>query len=171
MKQLTLFRILTFVLVPIAALFGLMDLLFLVSAIANPALLLMVFVLGSFVVYTFASLKFLTKGIDPNQPCNASLRDWIKVNAYVSLFMGGLFFLNATSILLMSDATLAQIIQQFRESQVNVPALLTPAFFHTLLKAMAWFMLLISMLLLTHILLNFRALKNYAHLFDRAGAE
>jgi hypothetical protein len=166
MKQLTLFRILTFILVPFAALFGFMDLLFLLSALANPALLLMVFVLAAFVIYVFASLKFLNRGIDANRPCAPSLRDWIRVNAYVSLFMGGLFFLNGTSILFMSDSNLNQFIHQFLETQPNIPAMLTPAFFLTILKTMAWFMLVVSVFLLTHIIIGFRLLKLYAYLFD-----
>lgn len=168
MNRLTLFRILTFALLPIAVMFGCMDILFLISALANPALLLMVFALAAFVIYTFASLRFLNRGIDPNKPCHPSLRDWIRVNAYVSLFLGALFFLNAISILGMSDASLKQFIEQFRETQPNIPAMLTPAFFLSVLKGMAWFMLVVGIVLLTHIFLNFRILKLYAYLFDTA---
>ena len=97
-KQLTVFRILTFILLPIASLFGVMDLMILPSALANPAILLIVFVLAAFVIYTFTSLRFLTKGIDIGRPCKPSLRDWIRVNAFASSFMGIMFLMNALSV-------------------------------------------------------------------------
>jgi len=171
MKQLTIFRILTFTLLPIAAMFGFLDFLFLFSALANPALLLMVFVLAAFVIYTFASLKFLTKGIDVEQPCRTSLRDWIRVNAFVSLFMGIMFFLNAASILFMSDVSLRQFVNQFRESQPNIPAILTTELFISVMKAVAYFMLFVSVVLVSHILINFRILKRYGYLFEPPGSE
>lgn len=166
MKQLTIFRILTFILLPIAAMFGFMDLLFLFSALANPALLLIVFVLAAFVIYTFASLKFLTMSIDVEQPCKASLRDWIRVNAFVSLFMGIMFFLNAVSIIFMGDVSLRQFVNQFRESQPNIPAMLTTELFITIMKAVAYFMLFVGVVLVSHILLNFKIMKQYGYLFE-----
>lgn len=166
MKQLTIFRILTFILLPIAAMFGFMDLLFLFSALANPALFLMVFVLAAFVIYTFASLKFLTRSIDVEQPCKTSLRDWIRVNAFVSLFMGIMFFLNAVSIIFMGDTSLRQFVNQFRESQPNIPAMLTTDLFITIMKAVAYFMLFVGVVLVSHIMLNFKIMKQYGYLFE-----
>lgn len=171
MKQLTIFRILTFILLPIAAMFGFMDLLFLFNALVNPALLLMVFVLAAFVIYTFSSLKFLTRGIDVEQPCKASLRDWIRVNAFVSLFMGIMFFLNAVSIIFMGDVSLRQFVNQFRESQPNIPAILTTDLFITIMKAVAYFMLFVGVVLVSHIMLNFKIMKQYGYLFGASRTE
>ncbi|MES2005640.1 MAG: hypothetical protein V4450_14070 [Bacteroidota bacterium] len=171
MKQLTLFRILSFVLLPIAAMFGFIDFILLLSALANPPLLLMVFLIAAFVIYTFSSLKFLSKGIDTGRPCKPSLRDWIRANAFVSVFMGVMFLLNAVSILFMSDVSLRQFIAQFRETQPNIPAMLTPELFLTILKMMAYFMLFVGAILLTHIFLNFRMLKQYGFLFDAPKSE
>jgi hypothetical protein len=117
MKQLTIFRVLTFILLPIAAVFGFMDLLFLLSALANPALFLIVFILGAFVIYTFVSLQFLTRGIDSGRQCKPGLRDWIRVNAFVSLFMGVMFLFNALSIFFTNEITLRQYVSQFMQTQ------------------------------------------------------
>jgi hypothetical protein len=171
MNQLTIFRVLTFVLIPIAAIFGFIDILFILSALANPAFLLFAFILAAFVIYTFSSLKFLTKGIDISRPCKPSLRDWIRVNAYVSTFMGVMFLMNALSIFFTSDITLRQYLSHFLETQPNVPAMLNLELFLTIMKAMAWFMLVISLVLLTHIQLNFRLLKKYRFLFEAPGQE
>jgi hypothetical protein len=166
MKQLTIFRILTFILLPIAAMFGFIDIIFILSALANPALLLVAFILAAFVIYTFASLKFLSKGLDTGRPCNPSLRDWIRVNAFVSSFMGVMFLLNSLSVFFTSEVTLRQYLSQFLESQPNVPAMLNLELFLTIMKIMAWFMFFVSVVLLIHIRLNFRIMKKYGYLFD-----
>jgi len=166
MKSLTIYRILTFLLVPVAVLFGFMDLMILVSALANPALLIFVFMFGCFVIYIFSSLKFFSKGIEPGRPVKSSLRDWIRVNAFVSGFMGSIFLLNAFSIFLMSDITLRQVITQFTENQPNVPANLSPELFLQMMKFFAWFISIVSIVLLIQIRMTFRLLKQYKHLFS-----
>lgn len=166
MKQLTLFRILTYTLVPIGVIFGFFDILVFLSALANPAILLVAFVIAAFVIYTFKSLTFLTKSIDTGQPYKSNLRDWIRVNAYVSLFMGMLMLMNGLSVLFSSDMALRQYLNQFLETQPNIPPQLTIDLFLTLLKGMVYFMLFVSILLLSHIFLNFRIMKQYSYLFE-----
>lgn len=166
MKQLTLFRILTFILLPIAAIFGVFDLVMLAIALSNPAMLFPVFTMASFVIYTFVSLRFLTKGIDIEKPCNNSLRDWIRVNAFVSAFMGIMLLMNTITIFFMSDAMLRQTLEQILEKQVNVSPLLNLALFVKMMKMAAWFMLFISLILLSHIFINFRLMKQFKHLFQ-----
>ncbi|MCW3087745.1 MAG: hypothetical protein JWQ78_1131 [Sediminibacterium sp.] len=166
MKELTLFRILTFILLPIASLFAIMDLMMLGTALANPAFLLIVFIFAAFVIYTFSSLKFLTKGIDTGRPCAASLRDWIRVNAFVSIGMGVICLLNAVSVFLVSDVQLRQYLAQVLEKQPNVPPMLNLDLFLRIMKIAAGFMLFTSIILLAHIFLNFRVMKQYRHLFQ-----
>lgn len=165
MKLLTIFRILTFILLPIAAMFGFMDLLFILSALANPALLLIAFIVGAFVIYSFVSLQFLIRGIDTGRPCKPGLRDWIRVNAFVSAFMGIMFLLNALSIFFSNDLMLRQYVSEFMKTQPNIPAMLNLEMFMTIMKGMAYFMFFLAIILLVHIQLNFRLMKKYAHLF------
>jgi len=165
MKQLTLFRILTFVLLPIASLFGVIDLLVVLSALANPAILLPAFILASFVIYTFTSLHFLTKGIDSNRPCKPSLKDWIRVNAFVCSFMCIMILANTLTIFFMNDITLRQLLKDMLEKQVNVPPMLNIELFIKMMKLAAWFMFFVSIILMVHLFLNFRLMKQYKHLF------
>lgn len=171
MKQLTIFRILTFILVPFAAVFGFMDIFLILGALANPGFLLIGFILAAFVIYTFVSLRFLTKGIDPGRRVAHKLRDWIRVNAFVSSFMGIMFILNALSIFFMSDLSLRQALKQFLETQPNAPTMLSLDMFLTLMKGMAFFMFFLGVVLVIHIQINFRLLKKYAHLFEVAKIE
>lgn len=166
MKALTIYRILTFVLLPVAVLFGVIDFVMLFAALANPPLLFVVFVMGAFVIYTFASLRFLTRGIDVNKACKPSLKDWIKVNGYVSVFLGVSFLMNALTVFFSSEASLKQMLDQYLESQSNVPPMLTPALFISMMKIAAYFLLFVSITLLAHIPVNFRLLKQYGYLFE-----
>lgn len=165
MTQLTLFRILTFTLLPFAALFGFLGLLVLLSAFANPALLLPAFMFICFVLYTFSSLSFLSKGIDRGQPLKASLRDWIRVNSFVCMATGALFLINSLSIYLMGPLTLQTLVTTMMESQPNMPANVQPELLIRFLKIAAGLMMFVSMALLTHLFLNFRMMKHYRHLF------
>ncbi len=171
MKQLTIFRILTFTLLPIAAMFGFIDIIFIISAMANPALLFVAFIIAAFVIYTFASLKFLTKGIDLARDCKPSLRDWIRVNGFVASFLGTMFLLNALSIFFTSDITLRQYLSQFLETVPNKPPMLNLDLFLSIMKGMAYFMFFVSVILLSHILLNFKLMKQYQNLFGIAPKE
>jgi hypothetical protein len=164
-RQLTVFRVLTFILVPFAGLFGLMGLFALIVSLANPAALVSAFLMISFVIYTFTSLSFLTRGIDSGRPLKASLRDWIRVNAYVAAFMGIMSLLNLVSISLMGDAALRDYINKALEGQSNLPPMVNTAFFVTVVKILFGFMAVLSVVLLTHIVLNFRLMKLYRHLF------
>jgi len=135
-------------------------------ALANPAMLLPVFMTAAFVIYTFTSLRFLTKGIDINKPCKPSLRDWIRVNAFVSSFMGIMLLANALAIFFMNDTLLRQMLKDVLEKQVNVPPMLNIELFVKMVKLAVWFMLFVSIIMLVHIVLNFRLMKQYKHLFQ-----
>lgn len=165
MKQLTVFRILTFILVPLAVLFGVMDLLMLLASLGNPAILLAVFVVTSFVIYTFASLRFLSRVIDTGRPATHSLRDWVRVNAYVASFMAIMMLMNAFTIFFMSDIALREYVQKFLDSQAGNPAHISEGMFISIMKACAWFFLFVGLILISHIRINFRLLRQYAGLF------
>jgi ABC-type Na+ efflux pump permease subunit len=166
MKQLTIFRVITFILVPIAALFGLMALFMIPIALANPGLLLNVFVLAAFVIYTFSSLRFLTKGIDPGRPCKPKLKDWIRVNAFVSMFMCIMFLQSAITFFGKSKAELKEELQKSLEMLTNVPPMLNANLMVEMMKIVTWFTVIISIILLVHIFINFKLMKTYKYLFD-----
>jgi hypothetical protein len=168
MKELTVFRVFTFILLPIAVVFGFLDLFIIISSLANPGLLLVAFIMAAFVIYTFASLQFLTKGLDTGRPCKHSLRDWIRVNAFVSSFMGIMFLLNSLSVFFSGDIALRQFVSEFLTMQPKVPSILTPELFLRIMKIVAYFLLVVSTALLIHIRLNFRIMKKYSYLFETA---
>jgi len=167
MKQLLPYRIITFILLPIAAVFGLFTLIMLLAALANPAILLGVFLFASMVIYVIASFIFLQKGIDKNQLCNHSLKDWIRVNAFVSIVYCVLMLLNSVT-LLGSPKLLNDTIHEMLSQQQNLMPL-PEATYIRIIKGVFYFLAIYSAILLVHIILTFRVLKAYKHMFAEKG--
>ncbi|HVZ25510.1 MAG TPA: hypothetical protein VG842_05635, partial [Sediminibacterium sp.] len=94
------------------------------------------------------------------------LRDWIRVNAYVSIFLGTMFVINSLSIFMMSDASLRQYIAEYLSSQPNVPAMLNENLFLSVMKAFSYFMIFMGTALLVHIFVQFRLLRKFGYLFE-----
>lgn len=165
MRSLKIFRILSYIMLPIGALFGLITLITLIPALMNPSMWLMLFLFSSIVIYTFTSFKFLNNGIERNARCKPSLKDWIKVNAYVSLVIGGMFFINAIGILSLGPVALSDLVTQMIESQPNLPKGMRPDLIISLLKTVAGCMLVISIIVIAHVILTLGMLKKFGHLF------
>lgn len=165
MTQLIIYRILTYILIPIAAFFGFMGFLILIPAIGNPPMWLMLFLFASIVIYTIKSLKFLRSGIERNAACKPNLRDWIRVNAFVCLAMGAMFLFNAIGIYMLDTIALREFVEKTIESQPNLPEGINPDLFVSIIKGVAGFMLVVSIVILTHVILTFSMLKKFGHLF------
>jgi len=164
--QLKLYTVLSYILIPIALFFAFLDMALLLSSLANASVLIMVFIIACLVIYTFASFKFLKAGIEKEIAQTAKLKDWIKVNAYVSFFLCSLFFINAISVLISSDLVLLKFIDEFLESQPGIPKELTSALMLSLIKGVSVFLLVTGIVGLMHIRTSLRLLKQYAYLFE-----
>jgi hypothetical protein len=165
-KNLKLYVVLSYLLIPISLIFAFLDIALLISALANPSTLIMVFIIACLVIYTFVSFKFLKLGIQREQPQSNKLKDWIKLNAYVSLFLCAVFFINSISILVSTNATLQVFIDEFLQQQPTLPTELNSAFILTLLKGLAVFLLVVSSVGLLHIRTTLRLVKEYDYLFE-----
>jgi len=164
--SLTFYRVLSFILIPLALLFAFIDIAFLVTAMANPSVLIFVFAIACLVIYVFSSFAFLKKGIEKEQHQPTKLKDWIKVNAYVSLFLCSLFFLNGTSVLMSSDMILMKITEEFMSQQAGLPEGLSVALMLKVIKAASIFLLVTGLIGLIHIRTTLRLVKEYNYLFE-----
>ncbi len=165
MKGLVVYRILTGILVPIAAMLAFFDVLALTTALANPALLIGCFMLACVVIYTFTSRTFLRKGIEAGAPCKHSLKDWIKVNAYVSLVFSFLTLFQAI-LILSNNSLLSQAMEQAMSAQMGMPNELSHEMIIKMMNGILYFMIFLSLILLVHIFIGFKLLKTYSHIFD-----
>jgi hypothetical protein len=165
-QHLKLYTILTYILIPIALFFGFLDVLILFSSLANPSALIMVFIVACLVIYTFSSYKFLKAGIEREIVQPLKLKDWIKVNAYVSFFLCSLFFVNSISVLISTNAVLLKFIDEFLQQQPNIPKEITNALVLSLLRGVSVFLLITGIVGIVHIRTTLRLVKQNGHLFE-----
>src|SRR5580765_6312241 len=91
--KLTIYRIFSFLLLPIAILF----------------------LIACIVIYSFASLNFLIKGIDGNKSVRRSLKDLIKVNAIVSIVFA-LLMISQCIVFLMNPEMMQDLARQTKQN-------------------------------------------------------
>jgi hypothetical protein len=165
-QNLKLYTVLTYILIPIALFFGFLDVLILFSSLSNPSALIMVFIIACLVIYTFSSYKFLKLGIEREIVQTLKLKDWIKVNAYVSFFLCSLFFVNSISVLVSTNTVLLKFIDEFLQQQPNMPKEITNALVLSILKGVSVFLLITGIIGIVHIRTTLRLVKQQAHLFE-----
>ena len=160
MSTVNIYKILSFVLLPIGALLGLICLMGLLIAFGNPSILLPLSLLICTVIYIISSFIFLQKGLMKGTKCVHSLKDWIKVNAYVSLFFASMSVVQFFTLVFQPA-----LLQQFIDQQKNIPpdaAALMPR----ILKTVMYFFLAFGIFLMAHISLSLNFLKQSASLFE-----
>lgn len=138
-------------------------------ALANPSLLLSVFMLVGVVLYSFSSFAFLINGIDANRQLALRRKDFIKVNAYVTLVFAFLNLAQAITII-SNPGLLAELLSRASEVSGQVADAKMLGLMKQVLRGLIWFLLLYGLLLLAHVQITFRLLKQYAHLFSDTSA-
>jgi hypothetical protein len=165
--KLTIYRILSFLLLPIALLFSITVLFFIRAAFANPAMLLPLFIVACVTVYSFASLNFLIRGIDGKKFLGRSSKDWLKVNAIVSIIFSVLMISQCIIFILHPEMLkgLAEQAKQNAGSDLKVPE----ASFENYLLFTSYFFLAYAIVLFIHTILSFQYIRLYNYLFQNEG--
>jgi hypothetical protein len=96
----------------------------------------------------------------------SKLKDWIKVNAYVSFFLCSLFFVNSISVLVSTNAVLLKFIDEFLQQQPNMPKEITNALVLSILKGVSVLLLVTGIIGIVHIRTTLRLVKQNDHLFE-----
>ncbi|MBZ5857374.1 hypothetical protein [Flavihumibacter profundi] len=164
MKNLGFYRILTYILFVIGGFMSLMLLTMVLAALANPILLLPVFMVACVVIYTYSSWRFLTRGIDAHMYCKPSLRDLVKVNGYGTLAFAALTGIQSLS-LIMKPAMLSEVMEQamsMQKTSVEGMETMMMNFMQFLLR----FLLVYSIMLLVHVYMSFRLIRQHADAFQ-----
>ncbi len=163
MWKLKTYQILSILLLPVAVLFAISGLFSLSMVVGNPSLLLPFGILSATVLYIFFSFQFLTQGILRNKPCQASLKDWIKVNAYVTLVFALMCIVQFISVNLHPEF-LDNLVDQMKSmQQKDAPS---PALFYKTLQGLLYAMLAIGLVLVGHVMLTFTLLKKHNEVFQ-----
>ncbi|RYG00488.1 MAG: hypothetical protein EOO02_14780, partial [Chitinophagaceae bacterium] len=159
MKNLGIYRVITYLLLFVAAFMSVGVFTTLLAALANPVGLLQVFVLICVIIYTYCSWRFLVRGVDKGIPSKPFMKDLIKVNAYVSVAVGALLFI-VMSFVLASPELFKNVLEQTRAAQppgtdwTNTDILNGAKF-------AVGFLFIYGILLLIHPFMTFRLLKQY----------
>ena len=161
-----LYVVLSYLLLPIGLFFGFLDSILIVSALANPGALILVFAMACIVIYIFASFKFLKFGVEREQIQTTALKDWIKVNAFVSLLMFSLIFLNAVSILISNDATLTGFVDEFLAQQTGLPPEFNSQFVLKIMRTTSYILFVIGAAGILHVRMTLKLVKEYDYLFE-----
>ncbi len=164
MKSLFVYRIVSYFLLVVAVILGIAALFGLLIALANPALLISVFVVVAVVLYSISSFLFLHNGIDGKQKLKSKLHDFIKVNAYVSIVFAVMNIVQSL-VVIVDPSALTTAINDFTSAQQTKSPMPTGLFIKIMQVAM-WFLLIYAILLGYHISATFRYLKQYAAIFD-----
>lgn len=170
-KLLPVYRILSYVLLAIAGFLALIDLILLLVSFANPSGFFGVFIISSVIIYTFTSFSFLREGIQKGRAVKASLRDWIRVNAFVGIFFGVTTAANCIMVL-AEPKLIADIYKQMVKMQPSSASagITQEGLTHTLTGMLVVFAIY-CVLLLAHITITFFLLKQYRYLFGATGSQ
>ena len=161
--KLIIYRILSFLLLPMAILFSISVLFLLRTAFANPAMFLPLFLFACIAIYSFTSLNFLIKGIDGKKPLSVSSKDWIKVNAIVSIIFALLMIIQCI-LFLVRPEMLQEIIAQAKMNAGD-DFKMSDAAFESYMHITSYFFLVYAIVLFAHIVLSLHYIKKYRYIF------
>ncbi len=159
----TVYKILSFILLPIGAFLGIVCLCALIPAFGNISMLLPVFLVACIAIYIFSSFTLVFNGMIKEKLCNPSLKDWIKVNAYVSLFFAIMCVSNFV-YLKTKPELMKEFTKEVLATQKNIPAEAI-AMMPQIINGMLSGMLALGIILLIHISLSLTFIKTKPHLF------
>jgi len=162
--EVVIYRFVSILLLPVAIMFGLSALAGLVSVIANPAAIIGVLFIGSIVYYIISSTVFLTRGIINGKACKPSLRSSIRITGIITAFFCILMlYLHLASV---NEPQLIKVLAAEMIKQPGLPANTTPDVLSQSIKALFTFFMIVSLVLLLHIIMSFRMLKQFHYLFN-----
>ncbi|QEC40418.1 hypothetical protein [Pseudobacter ginsenosidimutans] len=165
MKSLLLYRILSYALILVAGFLSLMLLAVIPAALANPVLLLFVFLIACVIIYSYTSFRFLTRGIDRRMYCKPQLRDLMKVNSYFTVGIAVLFIMQSITLLgnphLADEAATQALDNMPPEANFGKEDIIKT------LRFIERFFLIYGIVLLTHIFITYYYLKLFKGVFEQ----
>ena len=162
--KLTIYRVFSFLLAPMALLFAIAVLTLIRAAFANRQMLLPLFLFACVSIYSFASLNFLVRGIDGRKFLGPSSKDWIKVNAIVSLIFG-LVMISQCTLFVLNPEKLQGIAAQAKQN-AGADLQMSESTFENYIRFICYFFLVYAAALCTHIIITFQYLRPYNYLFQ-----
>jgi hypothetical protein len=130
-------------------------------------MLLPLFIVSCVSIYSFAALNFLIKGIDGKKYLGRSSRDWLKVNAIVSIVFS-LLMISQCILFIMHPEMLHDVAVQAKQNG-GADLKVSLEVFENYLRITSYFLLVYAIVLLIHTLLSFQFVRTYSFLFQNEG--
>jgi hypothetical protein len=164
MVLLNLYKVLSFILLPIGCYIALGSISAILFAIGNPALLLFLFVLTCVPIYIFTSFMFVFNGLIKSKPCKSTLKDWIKINGFISILFSAILIL-VFVVLINHPEVHIQLISQINTMQKSIQSS-SPTITANQLLESAYAGIAFGIVLLVHIYLSYTFIKAKGNLFE-----
>jgi hypothetical protein len=168
MNNLVGYRIVTYVLLFVAAFLSMGLLTNMLAALANPVALLPLFLVACVIIYTYCSWRFLVRGIDRGITLKTSLRDLIKVNAYITMALSAIVLFQMI-ILLSNPEMIGPVLEQAKAAQ-PAGSEMSDEMLHKMIRATMMILLGYAVLLLIHSFITMRLIRRYAQVFEDTSA-
>jgi hypothetical protein len=147
------------VLFPVALILSIIFLICLGPAFSIPILLLLEFVFAGFVVYTITSFIFYNRAIRQQLSYKPSLRDLIRVNAFI-IIIPCLYLILQGIIIVANPGIINILIQQVKTVQPQMPPM-SEATLAKLLLRLYIFLMVYAIVVIAHVIYTFRLLKQF----------
>ena len=162
--KLTIYRIFSFLLLPMAILFSVSVLLLIRAAFANPSMFIPLFLITCIAIYSFASMNFLIKGIDGKKFLGRSSKDWLIVNAIVS-FIYALLAILQRVMLALNPEVVNEFASEVKHNAGDTLKASNQQIIQSI-NAGSYFLVAYGIVLLIHLVLSFQYIKQYNYLFQ-----
>ena len=162
--KLAIYRVFSFLLLPMAIVYSISVLLFLRAAFANPVLLAFLFLFSCISIYSFASLNFLIRGVDGKKLLGRSSKDWIIINGLIALVAASILIAQRVAVL-MNPEILKNFADQMKKN-IGAESKWKASNFENLLLVSSYFLIAYAVVLLVHIIISFQYIKTYNYLFQ-----
>lgn len=162
--KLTIYRIFSILLLPVAIIYTVVFLMFIRAAFDNPTMLIPLFLVACVAIYSFASLNFLIRGVDGKKVLGRSSKDWLRVNAIVSAFFA-ILMISQCIVFIMHPEMLQDLATQAKQN-AGAELKANNATIENYLRVTSYFFLVYAIVLLTHVILSFYYTKMYNYLFQ-----
>lgn len=166
MNLLNFYRILSMLFIPIALVLACMDIIILVMGLSgNPAILIIAFSIACLVIYAFTALRFLILVIGREKRVAKTLKDWIKVNSYGTLFIAFLFTMNALGSAMLTEPNLRVMLAEMLNQEPVLAKKIPIDLMLTMFRIVSITMLVIGVVSVIHVSITYKLLKKYDHFF------
>lgn len=162
--KLIIYRVTSFLLLPMALFFTVAFMLLLRAAFSNPPIFFSLFFAAGISIYTFASLNFLLRGIDGKKYLGRSSKEWLIVNAIVSIIYAIIAIAQKFII-----STNPSMVQEYAEMfKKNGELQVANSQIIQFINGASTFLFIYGLVLFIHILLSFQYIRQYKTLFQGA---